>query len=74
MSNKSLLFLKSDVEELHQYMNAVISNSLIFEKVKNKNLNYLETFNPSKIKTEREKYAISKQLTIYETIYKKINV
>ena len=72
MSNKSLLFLKSDVEELYQYMNSVISNSLIFEKVKNKNFNYLETFNPSKIKTEREIYATSKQLTIYETIYKKI--
>ena len=72
MSNKSLLFLKSDVEELYQYMNSVISNSLIFEKVKSKNLNYLETFNPSKIKTEREKYVTSKQLTIYETIYKKI--
>ena len=72
MSNESLLFLKSDVEELYQYMNSVISNSLIFEKVKNKNLNYLETFNPSKIKTEREKYATSKQLKIYETIYKKI--
>jgi len=75
MSNESLLFIKSDVEELHNYMNSVISNSLIFEKVKNKNLNYLETFNPSKIKTEREKYAISKCHTIYETIYKKsINV
>ena len=72
MSNKSLLFLKSDVEELYDYMNSVISNSLIFEKVKNKNLNYLETFNPSKIKTEREKYATSKKLTIYETIYEKI--
>ena len=72
MSNKSLLFLKSDVEELYQYMNSVISNSLIFEKVKNKKLNYQETFNPSKIKTEREKYATSKKLTIYETIYKKI--
>ena len=72
MSNKSLLFLKSDVEELHHYMNSVISNSLIFEKVKNKNLNYLETFNPTKIKTEREKYVTSKQLAIYETIYKKI--
>jgi len=72
MSNKSLLFLKSDVEELYQYMNSVISNSLIFEEVKNENLNYLETFNPSKIKTEREKYATSKQLRIYETIYKRI--
>ena len=74
MSNKSLLFLKSDVEELYQYMNSVISNSLIFEKVKNKNLNYLETFNPSKIKTEREKYATSKQLIIYESIYKKLSM
>jgi len=72
MSDDSLLFIKSDVEELHHYMNSVISNSLIFEKVKNKNLNYLDTFNPSKIKTEREKYAISKYLTIYETTYKKI--
>jgi len=72
MSNESLLFLKSDVKELYLYMNSVISDSLIFEKVKNKNLNYLETFNPSKIKTEREKYAISKQLTIYQTVYKKI--
>ncbi len=72
MSDKSLLFLKSDVEELYQYMNSVISNSLIFEKVQNKCINYLETFNPSNIKTEREKYAISKQLKIYQTIYKKI--
>ena len=72
MSNESLLFLKSDVEELNQYMNSVISNSLIFEEVKNNNLNYLETFNPSKIKTQREKYVISKQLRIYETVYKKI--
>ena len=72
MSNESQLLIKSDVEELHHYMNSVISNSLIFEKVKNNNLNYLETFNPSKVRTEREKYATLKQLTIYETIYKKI--
>jgi len=72
MSNNSLLFVKSDVEDLHKYMNSVISNSSIFEEVNNKNLDYLKTFNPSKIKTEREKYAISKQLTIYETIFKKI--
>ena len=71
MSKDSLLFIKSDVEELHQYMNFVISSTLIFEKVKNKKVNYEETYNPSKIKTEREKYAISKKLLIYETIYKK---
>ena len=72
MSTDSLLFIKSDVEELHKYMNSKISNSLIFEKLKNKNLNCLETYNPSKIKTVREKYAISKRLIIYESIYKKI--
>ena len=72
MSNDSLLFIKSDVQELHQYMNATISNSLMFEKLKNNNLNYQETYNPLKIKTAREKYSISKQLNIYESIYKKI--
>ena len=71
MSKDSLLFIKSDVEELHQYMNSVISSTLIFGKVKNKNFNYIDTYNPSKIKTEREKYAITKKLLIYETIYKK---
>ena len=71
MSDGSLLFIKSDVEELYHYMNSVISNSLIFEEVKNKNLNYQGTFNPSKIKTEREKYAISKRLSVYQTVYKK---
>tara|TARA_B100000212_G_scaffold87288_1_gene63701 strand:- start:248 stop:886 length:639 start_codon:yes stop_codon:yes gene_type:complete len=72
MPKNSLLFIKSDVEELYKYMNSEISNSLIFEKINNKNLNFQETYNPSNIKTEREKYAISKQLSIYETIYKKI--
>ena len=72
MSRDSLLFIKSDVQELYQYMNSTILNSLIFETVNNKYS--LETFNPSKIKTEREKYAISKRQEIYEKIYKKINI
>jgi len=74
MTKDSLLFIKSDVEELYKYMNTTIMNSLIFKKVKNKNLNYQETYNPSKFMTEREKYVISKQLKRYEAIYKKINV
>ena len=73
MPRASLLFIKSDVEELYQYMSSVLLNSLTFEKVKNNHLNYLETYNPSKIKTEREKYSILKNLTIYDAIYKKIN-
>ncbi len=73
MPKDSLLFIKSDVEELYQYMISVVQNSLTFEEVKNNNVNHLETYNPTKIKTEREKYAILKKLTIYETIYKKNN-
>ena len=72
MSRDSLLFIKSDVQELYQYMDFTILNSLIFETVNHKSS--LETFNPSQIKTEREKYAISKKQEIYEKIYKKINI
>jgi len=72
MPKDSLLFIKSDVKELYQYMISVLSDSLTFEEVKNNNLNFIETYNPTKIKTERENYSILKKLTIYETIYKKI--
>ncbi len=72
MSEDALLFIKSDVEELYEYMDSLICNTLIFQKVNIKNKNYLDTFNPTKIKTEREKYSISRQLIIYEKIYKKI--
>ncbi len=74
MSKDSLLFIKSDVEELYKYMDSLISNTLVFEKVKDMNKNYQETYNPLKIKTEREKYAISKKVIIYETTYKKIKI
>ena len=72
MSRDSILFIKSDVQELYQYMDFTILNSLIFETVNNKYS--LDTFNPSTIKTEREKYAISKKQEIYEKTYKKINI
>ncbi len=74
MSKDSLLFIKSDVEDLYKYMDLVITNTSIFEKVNKKNKNFLETYNPFQIKTEREKYAISKQLIVYEKIYKKLKI
>ena len=74
MSPDSLLFIKSDVEELYNYMDSLILNSLIFEKINNKSKNYLETHNPYEIKTLREKYAISKKLRIYHSTYKIIKI
>tara|TARA_Y100000589_G_scaffold129542_1_gene123219 strand:- start:2310 stop:2951 length:642 start_codon:yes stop_codon:yes gene_type:complete len=74
MTTDSLLFIKSDVEDLFKYMDSAISNTLIFEKVNNKNKNPKGIYNPSRIKTEREKYAISKNFTIHESTYKKISI
>jgi len=37
-----------------------------------KDLNYSESFNPIKFRTDREKYALVNQLDIYEKIYIKI--
>ena len=74
MGKDSLLFIKSDIKDLYEYMDSAILNTLNFEKVNNKNEKSLETYNPSEIKTEREKYAISNHLIIYETIYKRIGI
>ncbi len=68
MTNDALLFIKSDVNQLFEYMNSVILGSCIFEKYNNGSEN---THNPQNIKTERELYAISKNLSIYNQIYRK---
>lgn len=68
MTKNALLYIKSDVKELFDYMNLVILNSSSFEKYENE---FNTLFNPHNIKTERETYAISKNLPIYEQIYKK---
>jgi len=68
MTKNALLYIKSDVKELFDYMNLVILNSSSFEKYENE---FNTLFNPHNIKTERETYVISKNLPIYEQIYKK---
>ena len=68
----TLIFIKTDVKDLFDYMDCVILNNFYFKKVDKKDLNYSENFNPNKVKTNREKYVIVNQLDIFERIYIKI--
>ncbi len=69
MRKESLIFIKTDVNELFNYMDFTISNNLNFKKVKNIDLFYPKTFNPNKIKTNREKYVLERRLNIFERVY-----
>jgi tRNA (guanine-N7-)-methyltransferase len=68
----TLIFIKTDVEDLFDYMDYTISSNLYFKKIDKKDINYSETFNPNKVKTNREKYVLVNQLDIFERIYIKI--
>ncbi|WP_288261721.1 tRNA (guanosine(46)-N7)-methyltransferase TrmB [uncultured Prochlorococcus sp.] len=72
MKKGSLIFIKTDVEDLFYYMDNTISSNFNFKKIEKKNFNYAETFNPNKVKTNREKYVIENNLDIFERIYIKI--
>ncbi len=72
MKNGSLIFIKTDVQELFDYMECIVSESSNFKKLANKDMLFDKSFNPSRIKTNREKYAILNKLKIYESIYKKM--
>jgi len=68
----TLIFTKTDVKDLFDYMDCTISSNFYFKKIDKKDFNYSESFNPNKVKTNREKYAILNQLDIFERIYIKI--
>ena len=68
----TLIFIKTDVKDLFDYMDYTISSNFYFKKIDKKDFNYSESFNPNKVKTNREKYAIFNQLDIFEKIYIKI--
>ena len=72
MSKGSLIFIKTDVKDLFDYMDSTISSNFNFKTLNKKELNYSESFNPYKIQTNREKYVIANQLDIFEKIYIKI--
>ena len=68
----SLIFIKTDVKDLFDYMDYTILNNLNFKKIEKKAFNFSESFNPNKVKTNREKYVILNQLDVFERIYIKI--
>ena len=68
----SLIFIKTDVKDLFDYMDCTISSNFNFQKINKKDFNYCESFNPNKVLTNREKYVIENKLDIFERIYKKI--
>ncbi len=68
----SLIFIKTDVKDLFDYMNCTILNNLNFQAIDKKDFNYSGSFNPNKIQTKREKYVIVNELDIFESIYIKI--
>ena len=72
MEKESLIFIKTDVEDLFEYMCSTISSNSNFKKIDKGDFNYCESFNPYNIQTNREKYSVINKLDIYESIYMKI--
>ena len=65
----TFIFIKTDVKDLFDYMDYTISSDFYFQTIDEKDFNYSESFNPNKVKTNREKYVIVNQLDIFERIY-----
>ena len=68
----TLIFIKTDVKDLFDYMDCTISSNFNFKTINKKDFNYSKSFNPNKVKTNREKYVIVNQLDVFERIYIKI--
>jgi len=68
----TLIFIKTDVKDLFDYMDCVILSNFYFKSIDKKDFNFSESFNPNKVKTNREKYVMLNQLDIFERIYVKI--
>ena len=69
MKKGSIIFVKTDVEDLFEYMDCTILSDFNFEKIDKKDFNYSESFNPNKFQTNREKYVLINKLEIFENIY-----
>jgi len=68
----TLIFIKTDVKDLFDYMDCTIKSNFYFKTINKKDFNFSESFNPNKVKTNREKYVMLNQLDIFEKIYIKI--
>jgi tRNA (guanine-N7-)-methyltransferase len=69
MKKGSIIYIKTDVKDLFEYMDCTISSDFNFERIEKKDFNYSESFNPNKMQTNREKYVLGSELEIFENIY-----
>ena len=67
----SLIFIKTDVKDLFDYMDYTISSDCNFQEIDKKDFDVSKSFNPNNFKTNREKYVILNQLNIFERIYRR---
>tara|TARA_B100000242_G_scaffold250495_1_gene192008 strand:+ start:618 stop:1247 length:630 start_codon:yes stop_codon:yes gene_type:complete len=72
MQKGSFIFIKTDVEDLFYYMDSTILNNSNYKTIDIKDFNFSKSFNPNKLKTNRENYVIVNHLDIFESIYIKI--
>ena len=72
MQKVALIFVKTDVQDLFEYMDFTILSNLKFQKIEKRNFNYSKSFNPTKAKTNRERYVKANELNVFERIYGKI--
>ncbi len=68
----TLIFVKTDVKDLFDYMDCTILSNFYFKTIDKTDFNLSDSFNPNKIKTNREKYVMLNRLDIFERIYIKI--
>ena len=68
----AFIFIKTDVEDLFKYMDFILSSNLNLKKIDKIDFDYSTSFNPNRIKTNREKYVINNEFDIFESIYIKI--
>jgi len=50
----TLIFIKTDVKDLFDYMDYTILSNFYFKTIDKKDFNYADSFNPNKVKTNRE--------------------
>ena len=72
MANGGFISIKTDVEELFEYMDMTIIDSKFFIPYKYQDSEILNSYNPINLKTNRENYVSEKKLKVFEILYKKI--
>ena len=72
MASGGFISIKSDVEELFEYMDMTIRNSKCFITYISKDSEIFNSYNPNNLKTNRENYVMKKKLKVFEKLYKKV--